>query len=163
MSKAVGQCPDPSHRPAAQVVSSPQPIPVRPQESAPQPVWPRPQRPSLKAQAWLFAGDGHSYQLNLELTTVGRSSTSDIQITNDTTVSREHGKIVEQNGHFRLYDLGSTSGTRVNSRTVRQAVLLEPDDVIELGGNTRLQFVTSRWIPENIQQPFNGGISMQKI
>jgi hypothetical protein len=139
--KELGQCPDPSHKPPVQVIQTPQPMPVRQQE--PPPAAPPPP-PKPKAQAWLVAGDGHSYQLNLELTTVGRSSTNDIQITNDATVSREHAKIVEQNGHFRLYDLGSTSGTRVNSHAVRQAVLLEPDDMVELGDNTRLQFVTMR-------------------
>jgi pSer/pThr/pTyr-binding forkhead associated (FHA) protein len=53
-----------------------------------------------------------------------------------------HGRqAAHQHGHFRLFDLGSTNGTRVNSRLVRQPMLLEKDDVVQLGDNTRLRFV----------------------
>jgi len=59
-------------------------------------------------------------------------------------MSNNHAKIVEQNGHYRLNDLASTNGTRVNNRLVREPVLLEPDDEIQFGDNTVVRFVTSR-------------------
>ena len=108
------------------------------QEAAPPP----PAKP--KAHAWLIAEDGHSYQLNQGTTTVGKSSRNDIQLIGDKTLSREHVKILEQNGRFRLHDLGSTNGTRVNGSLVRQPVLLEPDDRLEIGDHTHLTFITSR-------------------
>lgn len=107
----------------------------------PPPAPPRPQKP--KATAWLTAQDGQSHQLNQGETTVGRSSQNDIKISGDTTVGRQHMKISEQNGHFRLIDLGAKNYTRVNGRIVRQPVLLQPGDEIQLGDNTYLQFVTT--------------------
>ena len=97
-----------------------------------------------KANAWLISGDGSSYQLNQGETTLGRSARNDIQITGDTTLSKGHAKIVEQNNHFRFHDQGSTNGSKINNRRVRQPVLLEADDEIQLGDNTSLRFVTSQ-------------------
>lgn len=113
--------------------------PVQPPVASPPPTPPKP-----KAQAWLVGSDGRSYQLNLGETSVGRSSQNDVQLSGDTTVSRQHIKIIEQNNHFRLIDLGSQNRTRVNGKVVRQPVLLEADDEIQLGDNTSLRFVTSR-------------------
>lgn len=92
-------------------------------------------------QAWLLGADGKSYQLCEKETTIGRMSTNDIYITADKTVSRQHAKITEKDGQFRLIDLGSKSLTRVNGHVVREPVLLETDDEIQLGDNTVLRFV----------------------
>ncbi len=140
----LGECPEcarvaPAAQPVYAAPGGPQPIP----DVAP-PAGPPPPPTKPKAHAWLIAEDGHSYQLNIGTTTVGKAGRNDIQLTGDTTVSREHAKVVEQNARFRLYDLGSTNGTRVNDRLVRQPVLLEPDDRIEFGDNTRFTFVTTR-------------------
>lgn len=95
-----------------------------------------------KVNAWLVTREGKSYQVFEGDTVIGRSSSqTDIQFTGDTTVSSVHAKLVQQpNGRFKLYDLGSTNGTRVNDRRVRQPVLLDPDDTIQLGDNTFLTF-----------------------
>jgi hypothetical protein len=93
-----------------------------------------------KVQAWLVAGNGKSYQLCERETTIGRLSSNDIYLTGDNTLSRQHAKIVDQGGHFKLYDLGSKGLTRVNGRTVREPVLLETDDEIKFGDNTVLRF-----------------------
>jgi hypothetical protein len=101
-----------------------------------------PQPPSKKSlQAWLLGADGQSYQLCEKETTIGRLSTNDIYISSDRTVSRQHAKITEKDGQFRLVDLGSKSLTRVNGQVVREPVLLETDDEIRLGDNTVLRFV----------------------
>ena len=146
---ALGQCPE-----CARLMTPP-PTPIvypsqQIQQVVPQVVRTVPQQvesmppPKPKAQTWLVAQDGHSYQLNLGETLIGRSSQNDIQFSGDTTLGRQHAKIVEQNGHFRLVDLGSKNHTRVNNHIVRQPVLLEPDDEIQFGDNTVLRFVTSR-------------------
>lgn len=103
---------------------------------------PMPAKP--KVHAWLVSREGRSYQLNQGETTMGRTSHNDIQIAGDTTLSKGHAKIMEQNGHFRFHDLGSTNGSKVNGRRVRQPVLLAPDDEIQLGDNTNLRFVTTQ-------------------
>ncbi len=92
-------------------------------------------------QAWLLAANGQSYQLCENETTIGRLSTNDIYLTGDKTVSRQHAKIVEKNGRFRLIDLGSKSLTRVNGQIVREPILLETDDEIKFGDNTVLRFM----------------------
>lgn len=118
----------------------PQPYqrPVRPAMPA---IPPRPQQPL--AQAWLVSRDGRTYQLYRGETTIGRSSENHIYLTDDTTVSKFHAKIVEQNNHYRLYDLGSTNGTRVNGQWVRQPVLLQLNDEIQFGDRTILRFLMS--------------------
>ena len=118
-------------------------VPPRPPEPRPERGG-RPGRIPPKAHAWLIARDGRDHQLNQGVTTIGRSAQNDICLIGDTTMSNNHAKIVEQNGHYRLNDLASTNGTRVNNRLVREPVLLEPDDEIQFGDNTVVRFVTSR-------------------
>ena len=113
---------------------------------APQPAQPRaaykPSKP--KANAWLvMKSSSKSYQLNQGTTTVGRSTNSDIPILNDPTVSGQHIKIVEEHGHYKMIDLGSTNGTWVNNYRVHQPVLLDINDEIRLGDNTYMKFVAS--------------------
>lgn len=140
----LGQCPECARRNAPPVVVAPPayaPPPAPPvirEAAAPMPP------PKPKAQAWLLSSEGHNYQLNLGETTIGRSSSNDIQLTGDTTVSRQHIKIQEQNGHFKLVDIAAKNNTRVNGHVVRQPVLLEQDDDIQLGDNTHLRLVTTR-------------------
>lgn len=97
-----------------------------------------------KVNAWLTSSGGRNYQLNQGVTTIGRSSKNDIQLGGDTTISKGHAKIIEKNGHFRLVDLGSTNGTLVNGKRVREPVLLAPNDELRVGDHTKLRFVTSQ-------------------
>jgi hypothetical protein len=145
----LGDCPECARLAPAKVSSvgnflSPQPAQVAQSYSAPVAPVSAPSPPKPKAQAWLVAHDGHNYQLNLGETSIGRSSQNDIHLSGDTTISRQHAKIIEQNGHYRLYDLGSQNFTRVNKRIVRQPVLLEPNDEIQFGDNTIVRFMTPR-------------------
>lgn len=138
----LGQCPHPDHQP---VIPPPQYDQRRGVLQAPPPdeVAPLPPR-KRKVQAWLVAKDGHTHQLCEGETTIGRASQSDIVISGDTTVGRQHAKITEQNGRFRLIDLGAKNFTRLNGRVMREPTLLEPDDEIQFGENSTLRFVTSR-------------------
>lgn len=91
--------------------------------------------------AWLVAQNGKSYQLCEGTTLVGRSSRCDIQISNDTKISKEHAKFIQQaNGRFRLMDMGSTNGTFVNEKRVRGEVVVDPNDRIRFGDDTTLTF-----------------------
>lgn len=96
-----------------------------------------------KAHAWLVAQDGHSYQLNQGVTTIGRAAENDIQI-NESKVSGRHAKIEEQNNHFKFIDVGSTNGSKINGRIVREPMLLAANDQVQLGDNVVMNFVTSQ-------------------
>lgn len=145
---ALGTCPECNR----EFTPAPQQVQFSPPESAPR-FHPQPQPPAEaasyqppkpKAQAWLVSRDGRNYQLNQGETLLGRSSTNDIQITGDSTVGRQHAKILEQNGHFKIIDLGTKNYTRVNGRILREPMLLEPEDEIQCGDNSYFQFLTTR-------------------
>lgn len=78
----------------------------------------------------LFA-DGSRMLLGLGLT-IGRESGCQVQI-DDPRVSRRHAEIRPSGSGYRLTDLGSTNGTRVNHYAVVDH-LLSDLDVIEIGG-----------------------------
>ena len=86
-------------------------------------------RPS-SARATLRGRQG-DYQLSGPVTVLGRSRRCDIVLT-DPNVSRQHAEVRRQDDGFMLVDLGSTNGTRVNRRDVKQ-VVLQHGDRIELG------------------------------
>ncbi len=98
-----------------------------------------------KIQAWLVSQeDSRTYQLFHRETTIGRTSSNDILIKNEPTVSKQHAKIIEKSGHLRLIDLGSTNGTFVNNQRIVQPTTLEHDDEIRFGDNTIMYFMTTR-------------------
>ena len=51
----------------------------------------------------------------------------------DTTVSRRHATITRKAGGFELADLGSTNGTFVNGRRLRNPIALKTGDEIKFG------------------------------
>jgi hypothetical protein len=63
---------------------------------------------------------------------LGRDELVDIPI-NDTEISRQHAKVVFENNHFIIEDLGSTNGTFVNGKSINKPVMLQNADVIGLG------------------------------
>ncbi len=139
----LGKCP--YDTPPAQPVSfvSPPAPPIRQSEPHYEGGGSRIEKRVPKAHAWLVSSHG-DHQLNQGLTTVGRSAQNDICLTGDATVSRSHAKIMEENGHFRLVDLGSRTGTRLNGHVVRQPVMLASDDEIQFGDDTVVRFVTGQ-------------------
>jgi hypothetical protein len=102
-----------------------------------------PRKNKPKTQAWLVESrNGRSYQLNAGTSTIGRAADNDISIA-EPRVSSHHAKIVEGSGHFRILDLGSTNGTWVNGKLVREPMMLYPNDEIRLGDNYKLYFVAN--------------------
>ena len=79
----------------------------------------------------VLRGRQGDYQLTEPVTVIGRSRRCDIVLT-DPNVSRQHAEIRRQDNGYMLIDLGSTNGTRVNRRDVKQ-VVLQHGDRIELG------------------------------
>ena len=69
-----------------------------------------------------------------EVTTIGRASTNTIQIT-DAKSSRCHFRIERSVEDFKVVDLGSTNGTKLNGEKVT-AQLLKQGDVLRVGQTT---------------------------
>lgn len=75
---------------------------------------------------------GRPYSIMRSPTRVGRLADNDI-VLNDKRVSRHHAEVLDRGGRWVLRDNGSTNGTAVNGKLVREAVL-RPGDTISLGG-----------------------------
>jgi pSer/pThr/pTyr-binding forkhead associated (FHA) protein len=87
----------------------------------------------------LNTGDGERVVvLDARVTTFGRGAEADVRLS-DSGVSRLHAEVRVEAGSVVVADLGSTNGTRVGGRPVREATVLRDGDVVELGG-TRLTF-----------------------
>jgi hypothetical protein len=82
---------------------------------------------------------GMTFVLPPGATTVGRHPDSDIFL-DDVTVSRQHCRILWENGELVVEDSGSTNGTYVNDARVDRASLA-PGDGILVG---RFHFVVAR-------------------
>lgn len=76
--------------------------------------------------------EGRPYAVLRSPTRVGRLADNDI-VLNDKRVSRHHAEVLDRGGRWVLKDAGSTNGTAVNGKIVREAVL-KPGDTISLGG-----------------------------
>ena len=78
----------------------------------------------------------NTYNLEKEITTLGRKSDNDIQI-NDAVASSHHAKIIikpneylEEQMDARIEDLSSTNGTQVNGCVVKAIDLRNGDDLL---------------------------------
>ncbi|MCX6375663.1 MAG: FHA domain-containing protein [Armatimonadetes bacterium] len=71
-------------------------------------------------------------------TSIGREEPNTIVFPQDSTVSRKHARIANNNGEFTIADEGSSNGTFVNGVKITEQVL-RPGDEIQIGA-TRLRF-----------------------
>ena len=74
---------------------------------------------------------GKNYVVDREKVSIGRNATNLIAIEHP-TVSGRHSHIVHAGKTFTLTDLGSTNGTRVNSREITECEL-RPKDLVQIG------------------------------
>ncbi|HEY3392837.1 MAG TPA: FHA domain-containing protein [Lacipirellulaceae bacterium] len=71
---------------------------------------------------------------------IGRSESADLRI-DAVQISREHAEIVERNGMWLVRDLGSTNGTLVNGKQIKETLLAD-GDILKLA-ETELTFIAS--------------------
>lgn len=71
------------------------------------------------------------YSLGKEIT-IGRSNQNNI-VLRDPYVSKQHAKIVEDEGKYFLEDLNSANGTYLNNQKVLDVTMLKNGDRIKLG------------------------------
>jgi len=81
---------------------------------------------------------GQEYLLEKAVSVVGREKGVDILLS-DSAVSRRHAAIEAEKGVFRLKDLGSTNGTLLSGKKIREGTIRHGDRFRV--GNTTLQFV----------------------
>ena len=84
---------------------------------------------------------GKGFPIEKVPVTVGRDQISDISIT-DPRMSRQHCMIFYYDPDFYIKDLGSTNGTIVNHKKIKQTDIKNGDN-IKLG-STLLEFIVSR-------------------
>jgi FHA domain-containing protein/uncharacterized protein DUF1707 len=71
--------------------------------------------------------------LPTDSTTIGRSTDCDCLLTHP-SVSRRHAELRRTGEHWRLRDLGSRNGTRLNGIRVTEEVEARPGDQVSFGG-----------------------------
>ncbi len=76
---------------------------------------------------------GKEVALKGEAVVLGRGSACPVPL-GDSGVSREHSKIVRENGGWVVEDLGSRNGTRLNGKPIVKREKLSPGDRIQVGG-----------------------------
>lgn len=108
------------------------------EETGPPPADLSPRPPGAPVLALVEGGDVlREYALSRESMTIGRMAGSEIEI-KDPGASRRHAEIHRDGDAYTLVDLGSTNGTLVNDRTVKEHAL-QPGDRITIG-RTTLEF-----------------------
>jgi pSer/pThr/pTyr-binding forkhead associated (FHA) protein len=81
---------------------------------------------------------GKSYALASNTVTLGRDASCDI-VLNDANISRRHAQFTQDViGTWKVTDLNSTNGTRVNGSIITSALLRDGDEVAV--GVTILEF-----------------------
>ena len=73
--------------------------------------------------------NGQVYELTGAKLTVGRAADNDIHIQNP-SVSSHHGEFRFDNGDYRVVDMNSTNGTRINDDRVTEAILRNGDTLM---------------------------------
>lgn len=77
------------------------------------------------------------------LISIGRSASNDVTIAVE-SVSKVHGYLVNEDGHWRYTDHGSTNGTKINGAKIEKGekIVLNDGDVIQLGLEVMLEFLS---------------------
>jgi len=81
---------------------------------------------------------GAEFALSRERQRIGRAEDLPIWV-NHRSISREHAEILREGNNFRVVDLGSANGVRLNGKDIEEAPL-SPGDVVELG-QVRFRYV----------------------
>jgi hypothetical protein len=107
-----------------------------PSEFEPQVIeMPPAQEPAAVGPFLVIAGKRH-YPLTKSVINIGRLAENDL-VLDDPHISRRHAQLQLQGGRYKIVDLESTPGTRVNGRLIKEHWLY-PGDVIKLA---RIQLI----------------------
>src|SRR5947209_17385713 len=84
---------------------------------------------------------GRTYGINKPITILGRDRASDI-VVNDPSVSRQHARLIWQNGVWSIEKLSPGNTLMLNQREVQQAVI-NHRDTISMGAGASFLFLTA--------------------
>jgi hypothetical protein len=105
-------------------------------------------------------GSAELHRVTIEHTPfkIGRCETSDLRI-DSAQVSREHAQIYQRGGIWSIRDFGSTNGTQVNGKTVKESFLAD-GDILTIA-EAEVTFVASSVTPfqRMATQPIQGRAS----
>lgn len=91
---------------------------------------------TLPWQTYFRSGGKSDRATAMTTITIGRGDNNDFVIP-DNRVSRAHVQIIkDDNGNFRIVDVGSKNGTYVNGRKIAGETILNPIDVVRIGNTT---------------------------
>jgi len=88
-------------------------------------------RPNLDTASLVQVKSGAAHTLARKAV-IGRHADCDLTL-DDSSVSREHARIVRLTQGHIVEDLGSTNGTRVNGRKIDETVVLHSGDTLQIG------------------------------
>jgi EAL domain-containing protein (putative c-di-GMP-specific phosphodiesterase class I) len=96
-------------------------------------------KPSLE---FYSDGSGEARRVTLEQMPfrIGRAESANLRI-ESVQVSREHAELLERNGMWLVRDLGSTNGTQVNGKSIKETLLAD-GDILKIA-ETELTFIAS--------------------
>ena len=101
-------------------------------------------------------GDSRVYTLERDIVTIGKLKEMEIRL-DETTVSRNHCRLVRSEKGYDLFDSESTNGTFVNGRRIRRK-RLKPGDEITIG-RVRLRYLVES-LPRRYEDDKDQKISM---
>lgn len=94
-------------------------------------------------------GQAFNYEMDKNFITIGRESSNDIPL-EDKFSSKKHSKVTRHpDGTFRVTDMESHNGTKVNGQKIEEHIL-RPGDIIEVGHSQ----VTFLGVPSAFQAPY---------
>ena len=108
-----------------------------------------PEQPTARLVVQKGPQPNQTFDLTLELLTIGRSATNDITIA-DPEISRKHARLVKQGTDYAIEDLGSTNGTFVNDRRIVGLTPLHDGDSIDFGEAVSLLYEAESTLPVDI-------------
>ena len=90
----------------------------------------------------------------MKLVKIGRSEDNIIVIKDDTTISRNHAEIFQDDeGNIFLTDLNSSNGTFVNGKKLKESIIITKYDIVKVG-NTVINW-NKHFKKSKIQEPTN--------
>jgi hypothetical protein len=93
---------------------------------------------SIGALSFLSGGEGE-VELTKKLVKIGKNASSDI-VVSGLTMGQTAATISQRPDGYHLDYVGGMSKPRVNGKTVKESVLLNPFDVVEIG-SVKMQFI----------------------
>ena len=93
---------------------------------------------------------GEMYRIEKDQVVIGRGDKVDLRLVDD-GISREHVRLVKDDGQIVLEDLGSTNGTYCNGQRVARQPLAEGDKIL-IGSTTILKFSYQDKLDEMFQR-----------